>query len=139
MDAHPDWLNPTPEQMIAALLDAADAERWNHWEHEVDRHTEDWVRVGDTRKAMSAAQFRALPETVGRYPFVKLCVYRYRRRMVWGFYCKRLLHEGEWLTQVIVVVDPAIREIVHCMRSDKGKKYCENAGKQENEFRPVRW
>jgi hypothetical protein len=26
-------LHPTPEEMIAALLEAAEAERWNHWKH----------------------------------------------------------------------------------------------------------
>jgi hypothetical protein len=25
--------NPTPEQMTAALLEAARAGRWNHWQH----------------------------------------------------------------------------------------------------------
>jgi hypothetical protein len=139
MDAPADLLNPTPEEMIAALLDAARAERWNHWEHEVDAHARDWSKRREMRKPMNAAQFRALPEAVARYQFVELCVYRYRRRIVWGFYCRKLLFQGDWLTQVTVVLDPQKGEIIHCMRPDKGKKYCKDWGDQQREFYPVRW
>jgi hypothetical protein len=38
--------NPTPEQMTAALLEAAHARRWNHWQHKVETHAGDWVREG---------------------------------------------------------------------------------------------
>lgn len=139
MDAPPELLNPTPEQMTAALLDAARAERWNHWEHEIHAHADDWSERGQMREPMNARQFHAMPEAVARYQFVELCVYRYRRRIVWGFYCRKLLFQGNWLTQVLVVLDPQEMEIVHCMRSDNGKKYCEDWGEQERAFHEVRW
>ncbi len=46
-----DILHPTPEEMTVALLEAAEAERWNHWQHEVEQHADDWRDVGDIRPA----------------------------------------------------------------------------------------
>jgi len=131
--------NPTPEQMTAALLKASRTERWNHWRHEVDAHTDDWVITGDMREPMKADQFAELPEAVACYQFVELCVYSYQKKVVWGFYCKKLPFKDKILSQVLVVLNPAVPEIIHCMRSDKGKRYCERWGEQEKLFTPVRW
>jgi len=139
MDVPADWLNPTPEQMLAALLDAARGERWNHWEHEVEKHAGDWVKSGDARRIFAPGEFRTIPRSVARYQFVELCAYRYNRRIVRGFYCKRLPFQGLMLMQTLVVLDPGNGEIIHCMRPDKGKAYCRRRGRQENLFVPIRW
>ena len=132
-----DILNPTPEQMTTALLEAAQAERWDHWEHEVDTHADDWAATSEMRKPMKAAEFRKLPEVVASYQFAELCVYGYKRRVVWGFYCQRLPFAGHMLSQVPVVLDPVSAEIVHCMRMKK--RYCERWGEHEKLFVKVRW
>ena len=131
--------HPTPAQMTAALLAAARAERWNHWAHEVDENVGDWVAVREMRKPMTARQFSRVPKAVARYQFVELCVYSYRGRIVWGYYCKRLLFEGHVLSSVLVVYDPAADEIVHCMRPERGKRYCMRWGEQGKYFVGVRW
>lgn len=131
--------HPTPEQMTAALLEAACAGRWNHWRHEVKTHAGDWVEVGAMRKPLTAEQFARLPAAVAEYQFVELCVYRYRGKVAWGYYCKKLPFEGNVLTRVLVVLEPTEREIMHCMRSRRGKRYAERWGEQEKLFIPVRW
>ena len=131
--------NPTPEQMTAALLEAAQARRWNHWQHEVKTHAGDWVRVGAMRKPLTAEQFARLPAAVAEYQFVELCVYRYKGKVVWGYYCKKLPFEGNVLVRVLVVLEPTEREIIHCMRSRRGKRYVERWGEQEKLFISVRW
>jgi hypothetical protein len=131
--------HPTPEQMTAALMKAARAGRWNHWQHEVKAHVSDWVKAGAMRKPLTAEQFARLPTAVAEYQFVELCVYRYKRRVVWGYYCKKLPFEGNALVRVLVVLDPMEREIVHCMHSRRGKRYVERWGEQETLFIPVRW
>ena len=137
MDRH--TLHPTPEEMTAALLEAAEAERWNHWQHEVEQHADDWRDVGDIRCPLAVEEFASLPEAVARYPFVELCIYGYRNRTAWGFFCKRLLFEGQRLSWVLIVYDPLTDEIIHCMRPDRGKRYCERWGEQTKVFVPVRW
>ena len=134
-----DILYPTPEEMVTALLAAAEAERWNHWQHEPRAHARDSVKAGDTRRPLQAEEFARLPEAVARYPFVELCIYGYRDRVVWGFFCKRLLFEGKRLSWVLVAYDPVANEIVHCMRPEHGKHYCERWGKQTRLFVPVKW
>ncbi len=67
-----DILHPTPEEMTSALLDAAEAERWNHWRHEVRQHTDDWRDAKCMRRPLTAEEFAQLPETAARYPFVEL-------------------------------------------------------------------
>lgn len=125
--------------MTAALLKAAQAGRWNHWQHEVETHAGDWVEAGAMRKLLTAEQFARLPAAVAEYQFVELCVYRYRGKVVWGYYCKRLPFAEEMLINVLVVFDPKIEEIVHCMYSDRGKKYCQRWGEQGKLFVGVRW
>ena len=134
-------LYPTPEEMVAALLEAAEAERWNHWKHEVEQHADDWRDAGDMRRPLTAEQFAWLPMAVARYPFVDLCVYGYgyRGRAVWGFFCKRLIFDSERLSWVLVVYDPVADEIIHCMRPDRGHRYCERWGEQTKIFVSVRW
>ena len=131
--------HPTPEQMTAALLKAARAWRWNHWRHEFREHAGDWVTIGEMRKPMKAKLFARLPEAVAKYQFVELCVYSYKRRIVWGYYCKKLPFEDHMLSGVLVVYDPWVDEIFHCMRPQKGKRYCERWGEQERLFVGVRW
>ena len=131
--------DPTPEQMTAALLKAAQARRWNHWQHEVETHAGDWVEAGAMRKPLTSEQFARLPAAVAEYPFVELCVYRYKGKVVWGYYCKRLPFAGEMLVNVLVVFDPEAEEIVHCMYPDRGKRYCERWGEQGKLFVEVRW
>ena len=53
-----DILNPTPEQMTAALLEAARAERWDHWEHEIEEHAADWVEMRCMRRPLRPEQQR---------------------------------------------------------------------------------
>ena len=134
-------LYPTPEEMTTALLAAAEAGRWNHWKHEVEQHTDDWRDAGDTRQRLTAEQFSRLPAAVACYPFVELCIYGYgyRGQVVWGFFCKRLIFEGERLSWVLVVYNLLADEIIHCMRPDRGKRYCERWGEQTGLFAPVRW
>ncbi len=134
-----DILHPTPEEMTSALLAAAKAERWNHWRHEVEQHADDWRDVGDIRQRLTAEQFAQLPVAVARYPFVELCVYGYRDRTVWGFFCKRLVFEDKRLSWMLIVYDSLADEIIHCMRPDRGKRYCERWGEQTKVFVPVRW
>lgn len=134
-----DIRHPTPEEMTAALLEAAEAGRWSHWEHEVTVHARDWVKTAEMPKPLKPEQFRKLPEVVGKYGFVELCVYGYRGRTVWAFYSKRLPFQGHKLSQVLVVLDPMANEIVHCMHSKRGKRYCERWGEQEKLFVKVRW
>ena len=131
--------NPTPEQMTAALLEAARAGQWNHWQHELHEHAGDWVTVSEMRKPMKAEQFARLPEAVAKYRFVELCVYSYKRRTVWGYYCRKLPFENHTLSGVLVVYDPLADEIFHCMRPQKGKRYCRRWGEQERFFVGVRW
>jgi len=90
-------------------------------------------------KPLTPGQFRKLPQAVGKYAFVELCVYGYRGRTVWAFYCKRLPFQGNKLSQVLVVLDPMTNEIVHCMHSKTGKRYCERWGEQEKPFVSVTW
>jgi hypothetical protein len=131
--------HPTPEQMTVALLEAARTWRWNHWQHEVKTHADDWFRVGAMRKPLTAEQFARLPAAVAEYQFVELCVYRYKGKVVWGYYCKKLPFEENVLTRVLVVLEPTEREIIHCMRSRRGKRYVERWGEQERLFISVRW
>jgi hypothetical protein len=125
--------------MTAALLEAARAWRWNHWRHEVETHASDWVEVEVMRKPLTAERFARLPAAVAEYQFVELCVYRYKGKVVWGYYCKRLPFAGEVLVNVLVVFDPEVGEIVHCMYPDRGKKYCQRWGEQGKLFVEVRW
>ena len=134
-----DIRNPMPEQMAAALLEAARAGRWDHWEHEIEAHARDWVKVGDMPRQLKAEQFARLPTAVARYPFVELCVYSYKGKTTWGFYCKKLPFEKYMLTRVLVVFDPVAGQIIHCMYCDKGKRYCERWGEQGKLFNEVRW
>ena len=134
-----DILCPTPEEMVAALLEAAEAERWNHWQHELKAHTRDWVKAGDMRRPLRAEEFAGLPEAVAWYPFVELCVYGYRDRIAWGFYTRKLPFREWVLTNVLVVCDPAAMEIVHCMWPRRRKRYCERWGAQTRFFVRVRW
>jgi hypothetical protein len=120
-------------------LEAAQAERWNHWQHELEAHDRDWVKVGDTRHPLRREEFAALPTAVAEYPFVELCTFGYYRKVVWGFFCKRLLLEGKTLSWVLVVYDPVAGEILHCMRPDRGKRYCTRWGEQTKLFVSVRW
>ena len=131
--------HPTPEQMTAALLKAAQAGRWNHWQHEVETHAGDWVEAGAMRKPLTAEQFARLPAAVAEYQFVELCVYRYKGRVVWGYYCKKLTFEGKVLVRVLVSLEPTEGEIIHCMLARRGKRYVERWGEQEKLFIPVRW
>ena len=131
--------HPTPEQMTTALLEAARAGRWNHWRHEVKTHADDWVEAGAIRKPLAAEQFAQLPAAVAEYQFVELCVYWYRRKVVWGYYCKRLPFAEGILVNVLVVFNPQAEEIVHCMYPDRGKKYCQRWGEQGKLFVEVRW
>jgi hypothetical protein len=136
-----DILHPTPEEMTFVLLEAAQAERWNHWRHELEAHDRDWVKVGDTRHPLQREEFAELPTAVARYPFVELCVYGYGHyaQVVWGFFCKKLPIEGEILSWVLVVYDPVAGEIIHCMRPDRGKRYCTRWGEQTKLFVSIRW
>jgi hypothetical protein len=131
--------SPTPEQMTAALLKAARAGCWNHWQHEVKTHVGDWVKTRAMHKPLTAEQFARLPAAVAEYQFVELCVYRYKGKVVWGYYCRKLPLEGNVLVRVLVVLEPTEGEIIHCMRSNRGKKYAERWGEQEKLFIPVRW
>ena len=134
-----DILYPTPEEMVAALLAAAEAERWNHWKHELEAHARDWVKAGNMRHPLRANEFAEIPETMARYPFVELCVYRYYGRPVWGFYARKLPFRDWVLTNVLVVYDPYAEEIVHCMYPLHKKHYCERWGEQTRLFFRVRW
>ena len=134
-----DILYPTPEEMTSALLDAAEAERWNHWRHELEAHTRDWVKAGDMRRPLRAEEFASIPEAVAQYPFVELCVYGYYGRAVWGFYARKLPFREWTFTNVFVVYDPLALEIIHCMRPKHKKRYCERWGEQTNLFVAVRW
>lgn len=131
--------NPRPEQMTAALLKAARAGRWNHWQHEVETHAGDWVEAGAMRKPLAVEQFAKLPAAVAEYQFVELCAYRYKGKIVWGYYCRKLPFEGNVLIHVLVILEPTDGEIIHCMRSRRGKRYVERWGEQEKLFTPVRW
>jgi len=131
--------HPTSEQMAAVLLEAARAGRWNHWRHEVETHASDWVEAEAMRKPLTAEQFARLPAVVAEYQFVELCVYRYKGKVVWGYYCKRLPFEGNVLVRVLVSLEPTEGEIIHCMLSRRGKRYVERWGEQEKLFIPVRW
>ena len=134
-----DILRPTPEEMVAALLEAAEAGRWNHWKHELEAHARDWVKAGDMRRPLRAAEFASLPAAVARYLFVELCVYGYRGRTMWGFYARKLPFREWVLTNVLAVYDPAATEIIHCMWSRRRKRYCERWGEQTGLFFRVRW
>ena len=136
-----DILHPIPEEMTGALLKAAEAERWNHWQHEVEAHVRDWVKAGDMRRPLQAEEFADLPEAVARYPFVELCIYGYgyRGEVVWGFYARKLPFRERILTNILVVYDPAAMEIIHCMRPKHKKRYCERWGEQTGLFFDVRW
>ena len=134
-----DTLYPTSEEMSTALLEAAEAERWNHWQHELEAHARDWVKAGDMRRPLRTEEFASIPEAVAQYPFVELCVYGYYGRAMWGFYARKLPF-WEWaLTNVLVVYDPAAIEIVHCMWPRRKKRYCERWGEQTHIFVRVRW
>jgi hypothetical protein len=66
--------DPTPEQMTAALLKAAQARRWNHWQHEVETHAGDWVEAGAMRKPL-ASEVRPTTGGGGRVPVRRIvCV-----------------------------------------------------------------
>lgn len=70
--------------MSAALLEAAQAGRWNHWR-----------------------------EVVATYPSTEQCTYIYRGWRVWGYYARNLPF-GRWrLSHVVVVYDPVAQEIIH--------------------------
>lgn len=131
--------NPTPEQMTAALLEAAQAERWDHWEHEIEAHDRDWVRMHCMRRPLQPEQFRRLPEVVARYQFVRLCVYRYRGHVVWGYYCRKLPFASWLLPHVLVIYDPVRAKLVHCMGFPEARHYCERWGRQGKLFKKVRW
>ncbi len=132
-------LHPTAEEMIAALLEAAEAERWNHWEHEVRAHLGDWAKTGCMRRPLRSDEFARLPVAVAQYQFVELCVYGYGSRAVWGFYARKLPFSKQILKNVLVVYDPCAAEILHCMYPLRGKHYCERWGKQRRLFVRVRW
>jgi len=131
--------HPTPEEMTAALLEAAEAGRWNHWRHEVRQHASDWYDAEDMPRPLTAEEFAQLPAAVVRYPFVELCIYGYRGRTVWGFYARKLPFREWVLTNVLVVYDPCAEEVVHCMYPLHKKRYCERWGKQTRLFVRVRW
>jgi len=134
-------LHPTPEEMTAALLEAAEAERWNHWQHEVEQHADDWRDAKCMRRPLTTEEFAQLPATMASYPFVELCVYgyKYHSRPVWGFYAHKLPFRGWILPNVLVVYDPVEKEIIHCMYPLHKKHYCERWGEQTHLFFGVRW
>ncbi len=134
-----DILHPTPEEMTSTLLEAAEAERWNHWRHEVKQHTDDWRDAKCMRRPLTVEEFAQLPEVLARYPFVELCVYGYYGRPVWGFYARKLPFQEWVLTNLLVVYDPLEMEIVHCMYPLHKKRYCERWGEQTGLFVAVRW
>ncbi len=125
--------------MASALPEAAEAERWNHWRHELEAHVKDWVKAGDTRRPLRAEEFASIPEAVAQYPFVELCVYGYYGRAVWGFYARKLPFREWTLTNVLVVYDPLAMEVIHCMWPRRKKRYCERWGEQTGTFVRVRW
>ena len=65
------FCTPRREEMVAALLAAAEAERWNHWKHEVRQHAGDWREAKCMRRPLTAEEFAQLPEAMARYPFVE--------------------------------------------------------------------
>lgn len=134
-----DILHPTPEEMVAALLAAAEAGQWNHWKHEVRQHAGDWQDAKCVHRPLTADEFAQLPESLARYSFVELCVYGYYGQAVWGFYTRKLPFKEWILTNVLVVYDPVAMEIVHCMWPRRRKRYCERWGEQTRIFTRVRW
>ena len=136
-----DILHPTPEEMTTALLEAAKADQWNHWQHEVEQHADDWLDARGMRRPLIAEEFAQLPAIMASYPFVELCVYgyKYHSRPVWGFYARKLPFQGWILPNVLVVYDPVAEEIIHCMYSLHKKHYCERWGEQTHLFFGVRW
>jgi len=134
-----DILNPTPEQMTTALLEAAQAERWDHWEHEIEVHDGDWVKMQCMRRPLQPGRFYRLLEVVAHYQFVNLCIYRYRGNLVWGYYCRNLPFESWLLSHVLVVYDPVQMTILHCMGFPGARHYCERWGRQGKLFMEVRW
>ena len=134
-----DILHPTPEEMVTALLESAEAGQWNHWRHEVTQHASDWRDARDMHRSLTEQEFARLPAAVAGYPYVELCVYGYRDRPVWGFYVYRLPFQKWILSNVLVVYDPGAMEIIHCMRPRIRKHYCERWGEQTRLFVGVRW
>ena len=49
-------------------------------------------------------------------------------------------HAGDWVeTGAMRKPQPTESDIIHCMRSRRGKRYVERWGEQEKLFIPVRW
>ena len=56
---------------------------------------------------------------------------------VTGYYRRNLRIDRFNLSRVGVIYDPVEDEIIHCMRFEKGKRYCDQ--RQHQDFVKIRW
>lgn len=127
--------HPSIPRMISALLEAAKAKCWNHLKKDFQEHRIDWVKAGDSRKALTMREYLELPKALADYSYTQLCTYLDYGKIVWGFYAQKLPFGSGSLTQVGVVFDPESDEIIHCMRIMHRKKYFE----KKRQFIKIRW
>ena len=117
--------DPKPEEMIEMLIQATEADYWNHYEKDFRKHCYDWLSEGEMDSRMSHEEYRNLPIVLAQHPHVELCTYIYKGKRVWGYYREKLRYGNLNLNKVGVVYDTEVNEIIHCMRFRRGKRYCE--------------
>jgi hypothetical protein len=106
---------PTIEEMITALIEAADARRWNHLEMDTRKHQNDWQRF---RIKLTGKEYQELPKLLAQHPHCELYAYQHDTRFAWGYYRRQLNVGKRKLYNVLAVYDPKAMEIIHVMRAD---------------------
>lgn len=129
--------SPTPEEMVNRLIQATRGNRWNHFEKDFAKHSYDWLHTKETPRGLNNKEYRELPIILATHRHVELCTYIYKGKRVWGYYRGNLRIDRFNLSRVGVIYDPIEDEIIHCMRFEKGKRYCDQ--RQHQDFVKIRW
>ena len=124
---------PTIEDMITALIEAADARRWNHLEADTRKHRHDWQRFG---VELTIKEYQELPKFLAQHSHCALYAYQHDTSFAWGYY-RRQLNVSKWkLYDVLAVYHPEAMEIIHVMRADA--RYFEKKAKLMKTEKPKR-
>jgi hypothetical protein len=87
--------NPKPEEMVRILIQAAEADYWNHYDKDFSKHSYDWLSEGEMNRRMSHDEYRNLPISLAQHSHVELCTYIYKGKRVWGYYREKLQYGNQ--------------------------------------------
>lgn len=124
---------PTIEEMVAALIEAADTRRWNHREADTRKHKNDWQPFG---VELTAKEYQDLPKLLAQHTHCELYAYQHDTRFAWGYYRRQLNIGKRKVYDVLAVYDPKAMEIIHVMCADV--RYFERKAKLMRAAKPKR-